>query len=157
VALRATPELLELDVEPVRWALRLDPTDAAQSMAAMCVVRASDGRWLAGQRAAWVASWPGRWALGAGGAVDAGENPGATLGRELAEEWSVQAERTTVEALLCLPNRVILVVGMAWLADGATVTRDSEHDDHTWWPADPASWPDHADPSTREIGELLAG
>ncbi|MGA2469179.1 MAG: NUDIX domain-containing protein [Solirubrobacteraceae bacterium] len=156
VALRASPTLLELDVQPIRWALRLNPTDASQSMAAMCVVRSSDGSWLVGQRAAWVASWPGRWALGAGGSVDAGESPAETLGRELAEEWSVQAERTTVEALLCLPNRVILFVGMAWLAQGATVTRDSEHDDHAWWPAEPDRWPAHADASVREIGALLA-
>ena len=75
------------------------------SLAALCVVRDSEGRWLAGRRAAWVASWAGRWALGAGGAVEVGEDPTQTLTRELAEEWSVEPERETVEALVCLPNR----------------------------------------------------
>ena len=43
----------------------------------------------------WVASWAGRWALGAGGAVEVGEDPTETLTRELAEEWSVEPERET--------------------------------------------------------------
>ena len=79
---------LVLELEPARWALRLNAGDASQSLTAMCVVRAGDGRWLAGRRAPWLATWAGRWALGAGGAVDAGENPAHTLERELAEEWS---------------------------------------------------------------------
>ena len=37
------------------------------------------GRWLAGRRAMWLSSWAGRWALGAGGAVEVGENPVQTL------------------------------------------------------------------------------
>ena len=59
------------------------PADASQSVAALCVTRSADGRWLAGRRAGWVASWAGRWALGAGGAVDLDENPADTLVREL--------------------------------------------------------------------------
>ena len=79
---------------------------------------------------------PGRWTLGAGGAVDVGENPVDTLGRELVEEWSVEAERLTGEALLRLPHRLILFIGLAWLPDGAEVTPDNEHDAHAWWPAE---------------------
>ena len=45
-------------------------------------------------------TWPGRWALGAGGAVEVGENPVDTLARELAEEWSLVPDRLTVEALI---------------------------------------------------------
>ena len=67
-------ELL-LELQPVRWALRLVDGDASHSMSALTVTRAADGRWLAGRRAAWLSSWPGRWALGAGGAVDIGESP----------------------------------------------------------------------------------
>jgi 8-oxo-dGTP diphosphatase len=62
---------ISLELQPLRWALRLVPADASHSMAALCVTRAADGRWLAGRRAPWVSSWAGRWALGAGGAVDA--------------------------------------------------------------------------------------
>ena len=67
-------------------------------------MRAADGRWLAGRRADWVATWAGRWALGAGGAVEVGEDPVAALARELEEEWSVVPERLSVEALVCLPE-----------------------------------------------------
>ena len=102
----------------MRWSLRLVTEDASASLAALCVVRDSDGRWLAGRRAAWVASWAGRWALGAGGAVEVGEDPTQTLTRELAEEWSVEPERETVEALVCLPNRMVMLIGQAWLAPG---------------------------------------
>ena len=52
-----------------------------------------DGRWLAGRRADWVATWAGRWALGAGGAVEVGEDPVTALARELEEEWPVAPER----------------------------------------------------------------
>ena len=85
---------LKLELQPARWALRLIPENAAGSLAATCVVRDADGRWLAGRRAAWLASWAGRWALGAGGAVEVDENPTDTMSRELQEEWSVQAQRT---------------------------------------------------------------
>ena len=126
-------------------------------MSALCVVRDPEGRWLAGRRAAWVATWAGRWALGAGGAVDLGENPADTLARELDEEWSVQAERLTVEALVRLPTGLVLLVGMARLAEGAQVTIDPEHDAHAWWPADPADWPPEADPPLRTMAAVLAG
>jgi 8-oxo-dGTP diphosphatase len=151
-----SPTGLALDLQPIRWGLRLSPTDASQSVAAMCVVRAHDGRWLAGRRAAWLASWPGRWTLGAGGSVDPSENPADTLTRELDEEWSVQPERMTVEALICLPQRLILLVGLAWLAEGAAAARDSEHDNHAWWPEDPDQWPPDADGPVRQMGAMLA-
>ena len=101
----------------MRWALRLTG-DADCALSVLCVVRDSEGRWLAGRRAEWVASWAGVWALGAGGAVDAGESPVGALTRELAEEWSVEAERLSVEALLSTPGGLILLIGQAWLATG---------------------------------------
>jgi 8-oxo-dGTP diphosphatase len=70
---------LTLHLQPLRWALRLVEGDASLSVAALCVTRSADGRWLAGRRAPWLSSWPGRWALGAGGAVDVGESPVDTL------------------------------------------------------------------------------
>ncbi len=152
----ASPERLEIELEPARWALRL-ATEGSEGISALCAVRDADDRWLAGRRAPWVASWPGRWALGAGGAVDIGESPAETLSRELGEEWSVAPEHLTVEALVRLPSGLVLLVGMARLAPGAEVTMDPEHDAHAWWPADPAEWPAEADEPLRRMGALLAG
>ena len=146
---------LRMELQPMRWSLRLVSEDASASLAALCVVRDVQGRWLAGRRAPWVASWAGRWALGAGGAVEVGEDPTETLTRELAEEWSVEPERETVEALVCLPNRMVMLVGQAWLPDGAEVRRDHEHDEHAWWPRDVRDWPGEADPALRRMAALL--
>jgi 8-oxo-dGTP diphosphatase len=141
---------IAIELQPLRWALRLVPEDASQSVAALCVTRSADGRWLAGRRAPWVASWAGRWALGAGGAVDLGEGPAETLVRELHEEWAVTPERVRGEALLRLPHKLIMFVGQAWLAEGAeeAVTPDHEHDEFAWWPRDIGQWP-------TEAGEVL--
>ena len=151
-----TEDGLRLELQPLRWALRLVPGDASLSIAALCVIRDAEGRWLAGRRAAWLASWAGRWALGAGGAVDLGESPAHTLLRELDEEWSVQPERAQGEALVRLPHRLIMFVGQAWLPAGAEVTPDREHDAHAWWPPDPRDWPDEADEPLRRMAMLLA-
>ena len=155
-AFESTRAQLRLELEPARWSLRLSG-DAARSIAALCVVRDREGRWLAGRRAAWVATWPGRWALGAGGAVDVGENPADTLTRELHEEWSVRPERLTIEALARVPSGLVLLVGMAQLAHGQRVQMDREHDAHAWWPPDPAEWPPEADGQVRHMGTVLAG
>jgi 8-oxo-dGTP diphosphatase len=48
-----------------------------------------------------------------------------------------------------------MLIGQAWLAAGAEVTRDAEHDAHAWWPAEPESWPDEADAVLRRLGTLL--
>jgi 8-oxo-dGTP diphosphatase len=143
-------EGLALELQPLRWGLRLVPGDASASVAAMCVTRSADGRWLAGRRASWVASWAGRWALGAGGAVDLGESPADTLLRELREEWSVSPERVRGEALLRLPHQMVMFVGQAWLAEGAEneVSADAEHDAFAWWPREIDEWP-------AEAGEIL--
>ena len=137
---------IEIELQPLRWALRLVEGDASQSIAALCVTRSADGRWLAGRRASWVSSWAGRWALGAGGAVDLGESPAETLVRELHEEWAVTPERVRGEALLRLPHRMVMFVGQAWLAEGVdqTVTPDHEHDEFAWWPREIADWPPEA-------------
>jgi len=147
---------LVLELQELRWALRLVPDDAADSLSALCLTRDSEGRWLAGRRASWLASWAGTWALGAGGAVDLHENPYDTLARELDEEWSVQAERLTGELLIALPQRMTMFVGMAWLPEGAEVTPDPEHDAFAWWPADPADWPDEAHPQLRLMASMFA-
>lgn len=156
VGFRADDGRLEIELQPLRWALRLVEGDASDSMSALCVTRDHDGRWLAGRRAAWLSSWAGRWALGAGGAVDAGESPFDTLARELREEWGVTADRVQGEALVRLPNKMIMFVGQAWLAPGANVTPDDEHDAYAWWPADIDDWPDDADDTLRTMARLLA-
>jgi 8-oxo-dGTP diphosphatase len=147
---------LQLELQRARWALRLISDNAAQSISVLCIVRAADGGWLAGRRAAWLASWAGRWALGAGGAVEVDENPTETMSRELQEEWSVQADRLQIEALVRLPSEVVLLVGQAWLPDGASVTPDHEHDEFAWWPADVDQWPAEADEPLRRMASLLA-
>ncbi|MFL5860578.1 MAG: NUDIX hydrolase [Solirubrobacteraceae bacterium] len=146
---------LRLECEPVRWALRLLEGGAAQSLSAWCVVRSEDGRWLAGRRAAWLATWAERWALGAAGSVEVGENPADTLVRELEEEWSVTPQRLSIEALLMAPSGLVSLVGLAWVSDGTTVTRDAEHDEFAWWPADVESWPEQADAPLRRLAELV--
>ena len=148
---------LTIELQPARWALRLVDGDASGSMAALCVVRDGDGRWLAGRRAAWVASWPSRWALGAGGAVDVGESPVHTLVRELDEEWSVAPEHVQAEALIRLPHGMVMFIGQAWLPAGAEVTMDHEHDTYAWWPPDVADWPAEADEPLRRMAGLLGG
>jgi 8-oxo-dGTP diphosphatase len=147
---------LELELQPMRWGLRLVEGDAMDSISVQCIVRDGEGRWLAGRRADWVATWAGRWALGAGGAVEVGENPALTLTRELEEEWGLAPERVQIEALVRLPNSLVMLIGSVWVATGAEVVRDPEHDDHAWWPADPAQWPGEADPALRTMASLFA-
>jgi ADP-ribose pyrophosphatase YjhB (NUDIX family) len=152
---RAAPGRLDLELQPVRWSVRLGD-DAHASLSALCVVRDAQGRWLAGRRGDWVATWAGRWALGAGGSVEVGENPALTLERELAEEWSVTPERLSVEALVRIPSGLVLLVGLATLTAGAEVVPDAEHDEYAWWPADVGDWPAEADEPLRRMAALLA-
>jgi 8-oxo-dGTP diphosphatase len=146
---------LHLDLQEMRWALRLSTEDGAGALSVLCVVRDHEGRWLAGRRAEWVASWAGVWALGAGGAVDVRENPADALGRELREEWSVEPEKLDVEALIAVRGGFLMLLGQAWLAPGAEVQRDAEHDEHAWWPEDPYLWPPEAHPQLRRLASLL--
>jgi 8-oxo-dGTP diphosphatase len=149
---------LAIELQPLRWGLRLVAGDASQSVAAMCVTRSADGRWLAGRRAEWVASWAGRWALGAGGAVDLGESPAETLVRELKEEWSVTPERVTCEALVRLPHQMVMFVGQAWLAEGVEdeVAPDHEHDAFAWWPRAIEDWPPEAGDALPRMARWLS-
>jgi 8-oxo-dGTP diphosphatase len=154
-AFEAEGDELRMTLQPMRWSVRLGQ-DAAAALSVLCVARDAAGRWLAGRRAPWVATWAGRWALGAGGSVELGEDPVEALTRELEEEWSVRPDRFSVEALVSLPTGMVMLIGQAWLAAGTEVTRDAEHDAHAWWPAEPEAWPDEADPALRQMASLLA-
>ena len=157
VDLEASDDRLHVKLQPTRWSLRLLDGDGGEALSSLCIVRRADGAWLAGRRAQWVSSWAGRWALGAGGAVEVGENPALTLARELEEEWALVPERLTVRAVVRNPSTMVLVVGVAWIPDGADaeLKMDEEHDAHAWWPADPAKWPAEADEPLRAVAELL--
>jgi 8-oxo-dGTP diphosphatase len=146
---------LRMELQPARWSLRLVGSQAARTVSVLCVVRDADGRWLAGRRAPWLATWTGRWTLGAAGAVEVGEQPVDAMVRELGEEWSVAPAQLSVEALAQTPNGLVFVVGMAWLAADAAAVPDDEHDAHAWWPADVAAWPDEADETVRRMAALL--
>ena len=159
VDFRQDADGLAMELQPLRWALRLVAGDASRSVAALCVTRSADGRWLAGRRAPWVASWAGRWALGAGGSVDLGENPADTLVRELGEEWGVSPERVRGEALVRLPHQLVMFVGQAWIAenDEAAVTPDHEHDAFAWWPREIDEWPPEAGAALSRMARWLSG
>ena len=149
-------DLLELELQPVRWALRLLDGGACDSLTSLCVVRSEDGRWLAGRRASWLSTWTDRWALGAGGAVEVGESPVSTLARELHEEWQLEPVRLQVEALIRLPSGLAMLVGLATVSAGAEPVPDDEHEEFAWWPADVSRWPREADRRLRLMGKMLA-
>lgn len=146
---------LRMELQPIRWAMRLVEGDASDSVAGLCIIRDADGRWLAGRRAAWLSSWAGRWALGAGGAVDPFENPAHTLVREMQEEWQLVPDRVQGEALIRLPHALVMFVGQAWVPASSEVVMDAEHDAFAWWPPDPANWPAEADEPLRRVAEML--
>jgi 8-oxo-dGTP diphosphatase len=155
----STPDRLVVGLQPARWALRLvDDGDAlaARSMTAMCVVRTEDGRWLAGKRADWLASWANRWALGAGGAVEVGESPALTLTRELEEEWRLVPSALSIEALVLLPDGLASLIGLAIVPDDSVPVADEEHSEFAWWPADVGEWPEEADDRLRRLATLLS-
>ena len=121
------------------------------------MVRTDDGRWLAGRRAGWVSTWAGRWALGAGGAVDLGESPAETLPRELREEWQLEAHSLSIEALVRLPNGLAMVVGLATVADASEPVPDDEHDEWAWWDPDPDRWPGARGRPRADDGPIAGG
>jgi hypothetical protein len=67
----------------------------------------------------------------------------------------VAPERVRGEALIRLPHQLVMFVGQAWLADGAEVVPDHEHDEHAWWPRDVDRWPAEADENLRRMARWL--
>ena len=155
VAFEQTTAGLGLELQPIRWALRLLADDAGASISALCVVRDADGNWLAGRRAAWVASWAGRWAFGAGGSVEVDENPAADAAARTRRGVERHARAPSDRVAVRLASGMVMLVGQAWLPRGAQVTPDHEHDDFAWWPSQLERWPREADAPLRSLGALL--
>jgi 8-oxo-dGTP diphosphatase len=151
---RGTATELVLELQPVRWSLRLLEGDAAGSLFVHCLVRDTAGRWLAGRRAPWLAVLPGAWHLGAAGSVAADEDPVAMLRQEVGEEWALAADALTVAALLAEPSGRTVLLGVATVPAGARPRPNDEHDAWTWWAADPADWPPEATPELRQLAAL---
>ena len=142
---------IAIELQPLRWALRLVAGDASQSVAALCVTRSADGRWLAGPARA-VGVLVGR-ALGArrGRRGRPRREPRRhARARAGGGVVGVARARCAGEALLRLPHGLVMFVGQAWLAEGAdeAVQPDDEHDAFAWWPGDIDDWP-------AEAGEAL--
>ena len=54
-----------------------------------------------------------------------------------------------------LPHQLVMFVGQAWLAEGATrSTPDHEHDEFAWWPREIDEWPAEAEEALRADGPL---
>jgi hypothetical protein len=51
---------------------------------------------------------------------------------------------------------MVMVVGLAWLQEGAEVHPDHEHDDYAWWPADVDAWPPEAGDELRRMARALS-
>ena len=111
------------DARPAARALGAAPRRRrrVRSMAALCVARSADGRWLAGRRAAWLSSWAGRWALGAGGAVDVGESPADTLAASCTRSGRSRPSASASRRSCACRHGLVMLVGMAWLPEGAEV------------------------------------
>ena len=133
---REEDERLLLDLQPVRWALRLVEGDACDSLTALCVVRDPDGRWLAGRR--------GGLGFDLGGALGARRRrrgrprrePGRHALARAARGVAARARAAQRRGAARLPNNVAMVVGLATCRDGAEPGADHEHDEWAWWPAD---------------------
>jgi 8-oxo-dGTP pyrophosphatase MutT (NUDIX family) len=150
----ARQESLQLTVQRAPWSARLLP-DKHNSLAVVCIVRAHDGRWLAGRRSAWLAIRPGEWMLGGAGGVEADEDPVRTMAREVVEEWSLEPDRLSVDALVRTGEGFIWLVGQAWVPADAQPVLNDEHDGWAWWPPSPDDWPPEASGELRELGRTL--
>ncbi len=68
----------------------------------------------------------------------------------------MRPERLTVEAMIDGLTGTMMLVGQAWLHDGAVVTPDSEHDEYAWWPAEPERWPAEGDAPLLALSALVS-
>jgi 8-oxo-dGTP diphosphatase len=147
---------LALELQPVRWSLRLVEGAAARSLFVHCLVRDAEGRWLAGRRSPWLAVLPSAWHLGAAGSVAAGHDPVATMREELEEEWALRGGRLTIVAVLSEPSQQTVLLGVADMPRDTRPRPNDEHDAWAWWPPHPSGWPEEAPADMREVADLAA-
>ena len=147
---------LRMELQPMRWALRLVASDASASLAALCVVRDGDGP-LARRPPRRRGSRPGP---GAGRSAPAARSRSARTRRRRSRASWTRSGRSSPSAR---PSRRSSASPTGWscssarrgCAPGAEVTRDPEHDAHAWWPPDLDDWPDEADRALRHMARLL--
>ena len=92
------------------------------------IVNTSDGLLLVHRRAETKDLWPGRWDIGAGGVVAAGEDPADAAARELGEELGVTGVELTPVLVGEYADADIDVIGHVWRAvtDGPFTMDDGE-------------------------------
>ena len=79
----------------------------------------ADGRWLAGRRAAWLATWAGRWALGAAARSRSTRTRPTRWPASCRRSGRSTPERLTRRGAACaLPTGIVMLVGQAWLRRG---------------------------------------
>ena len=147
---------LHVELQPLRWALRLVEGDA--SAVDLRALRHRATARAAGSPAAAPRGWPpgpgaGRSAPAArstrararstrsrASSTRSGRSPPSASGR-----GARAAARTTSSCSSARPG----------CPRAPSVTPDHEHDAHAWWPADIDAWPDEADEPLRRMARLL--
>ena len=146
---------LVLDLQPVRWALRL-LEDACDSLTALCV-GAHRGRPLAGRPA-------GRLGLDLGEPLGARRGRSGRPGREPRRDALARAPRgvaaraaasSASRRCWACPTGSRCWSGSRPSADAADPVPDHEHDEWAWWPADVDAWPAEADGRLKLMARLL--
>jgi hypothetical protein len=155
VGFEETPGGLCMELQPLRWALRLVEGDASGSMASLLVTRDARGT-VAGGPAGAVAELVAG-ALGArrGRRGRRRRDPGRHAHPRAAGGVGRRGRARARGGARAPAPPARDVHRQAWLPDGAEVTPDHEHDAHAWWPADPADWPAEADEPLRRMAAML--
>ena len=155
-ATRPTTARLELELQPMRWSLRLVARATPPARSPSCAsMRDADGRWLAGRRAAWVASWAGRWALGAGGAVEVGEDP-VRDARRASSRRSGRSRPSGSRSRRWsrCPTAWSMLIGLAWLPAGARGACRRRARRARLVARRPGAWPDGGRPGAAAHGAV---
>ena len=137
----------------MRWALRLVGSDALGSLSVLCAARSADGRWLAGRRADWVATWAGPLGARRRRRGRGRRGPGAARSRASSRRSgrSCPSGSTSRRSSAC-PTGWRCSSARPGCPTARRSTRDPEHDAHAWWPADPAAWPRRGAPGPARHG-----
>ena len=150
---------LELELQPMRWCLRLvERATRSSSISVLCVVRDADGP---------LARGPAR-GLGRDAGPAAGRSARAARSRSARTRSrpspassrrsgpSRPSASRSRRSCAC-PTARRCSSGRPGCAEGAEVVRDPEHDAHAWWPAEiRRAGPTEADPALRRMARLLS-